>query len=81
VVEAYFHLRRFQVCVEVLTDTEPVSLPTAGGVNATFRSALCPGERVNGHVSALTAKPVPFTLTVETLRLEVPVLVILTACV
>ncbi len=81
VVEAYVRLWCLQVCAEALTDTEPMSLPTAGGVNATFRRALCPGERVNGHVSPLTAKPVPLTLTAEMLRLEVPVLVMLTACV
>jgi hypothetical protein len=80
-VKAYLRLRCLQVCADALTDTEPLSLPTAGGVNVMFRSALCPGERVNGHVSPLTAKPVPLTLTVETLRLVVPVLVILTACV
>jgi len=80
-VEAYFHLRRFQVCVEAPTDTDPLSLPTAGGVKLTSRRALCPGERVNGHVSPLTAKPVPLTLIVETLRLELPVLVMRTACV
>ena len=49
VEEAYFHLRgRFQVCVEALTRTEPLSVPTAGGVKVTFSCALCPGERVNG---------------------------------
>ena len=56
VEEAYPHLRRrFHVCVEALTRTEPLSLPTAGGVKVTFRSALCPGESVNGQVSPLTA--------------------------
>jgi hypothetical protein len=56
VEEAYPHLRwRFHVCVEALTRTEPLSVPTAGGVKVTFRSALCPGERLNGQVSPLTA--------------------------
>jgi hypothetical protein len=57
VVEAaYPHLRwRLHVCVEALTRTEPLSVPTAGGVKVTFRSALCPGESVNGQVSPLTA--------------------------
>ena len=57
VVEAaYPHLRwRLHVCVEALTRTEPLRAPTAGGVKVTFRSALCPGESVNGQVSPLTA--------------------------
>jgi hypothetical protein len=56
VVVEYPHLRRrFQVCVEALTRTEPLSVPTAGGVKVTFRSALCPGESVNGQVNPLTA--------------------------
>ena len=56
VEEAYPHLRwRFQVCVEALTRTEPLSVPTAGGVKVTFRNALCPGESVNGQASPLTA--------------------------
>jgi hypothetical protein len=68
VVEAYLHLRCLHVCADPLTETEPMSLPTERGVNAMFRRALCPGERVNGHVSPLTAKPIPLTLTVETLE-------------
>jgi hypothetical protein len=80
VEEAYPHLRwRFHVCVAALTRTEPLSVPTAGGVKVTFRSALCPGESVNGQVSPLTAYPVPFALTLETLKLALPVFVILTA--
>jgi hypothetical protein len=56
VVVEYPHLRwRLHVCVEALNTTEPLSVPTAGGVNVTFRCALCPGERVNGQVSPLTA--------------------------
>ena len=45
VEEAYPHLRRrLHVCVEALTLTEPLSVPTAGGVKVTFRTALCPGR-------------------------------------
>jgi hypothetical protein len=56
VEEVYPHLRwRFHVCVAALTRTEPLSVPTAGGVKVTFSSALCPGESVNGQVSPLTA--------------------------
>jgi hypothetical protein len=41
VEEAYPHLRwRFHVCVAALTRTEPLSVPTAGGVKVTFRSTL-----------------------------------------
>jgi len=39
--EAVFHLRgRFEVCVEALTTTDPLSVPTAGGVKMTFSCAL-----------------------------------------
>ena len=56
VEEAYPHLRWcLHVCVEASTWTEPLSVPTAGGVKVTFRCALCPGERANGQVSPLTA--------------------------
>jgi len=56
VEEGYPHLRWcLHVCVEASTWTEPLSVPTAGGVKVTFRFALCPGESVNGQVSPLTA--------------------------
>jgi len=38
----------FQVWVNTVTDTEPLSLPTAGGLKITFRPTLCPGESANG---------------------------------
>ena len=56
VEEAYPHLRwRLTVCVDALIRTEPVSVPTAGGVKVTLRGALCPGKSVNGQVGPLTA--------------------------
>jgi hypothetical protein len=45
------------------------------------RRALCPGERVNPLVGPLTAKPIPLAPTLDTLRLEVPALVMLTVCI
>jgi hypothetical protein len=83
VVEAYPHLRWWclQGCPAALTDTEPLSVPTAAGLKVMSRRALCPGERVNPLVGPLTAKPLPLAPTLETLRAEVPVLVMLTACV
>ena len=56
VEEGYPHLRWcLHVCVEASTRTEPLSVPTAGGVKVTFSCALCPGESVNGQLSPLTA--------------------------
>jgi len=82
VVEAYPRLWWcLEVCAAALTDTEPLSLPTATGVKVMSRRALCPGERVKALVGPLTAKPIPLAPTLETLRLEVPVFVILTVCI
>ena len=83
VQEAYLHFRAegssSSRCVEALTETEALSIPTACGVNVTFRLALCPGESVQGQDSPLMAYPVPFTLMPEILRLLLPVFVILRA--
>ena len=41
--------------MEPLADSAPVSVPVAGGVNVTLTYTLCPGERVYGSVTPLTA--------------------------
>ena len=82
VVEAYPRLWWcLQVSAVALTDTEPLSIPTATGVKVMPKRALCPGERVKPTVGPLTAKPIPLAPTLEMLRLEVPVLVMLTVCI
>jgi len=77
--DAYFQWR-FQVWVEPLTDTEPVSIPSVVGVNEIFRLTVCPGVRVNGQDRPLTANPAPLTVSLNRLRLALPTLVIFTAC-
>jgi len=56
-------------------------VPAAGGVNVTLTDTLCPGERVYGNASPVTAYPVPLTLIWDTLRLELPTLLMLMVCV
>jgi len=48
VVEEEYLLRCLDVCVEALTSTEPLSVPTAGGENVMFSCALWPGASVYG---------------------------------
>ena len=56
-------LEPLALAMEALADTEPLSVPVAGGVNVTLTDTLCPGERVYGNASPVTAYPVPLTLT------------------
>jgi hypothetical protein len=44
----------FDVIIDPLTDTTPLSLPVAGGVKVTTNDAVCPGESVYGKVNPLT---------------------------
>jgi hypothetical protein len=55
VLLAFHFFEPFALGVEALTATEPLSMPVAGGVKVTFTFTLCPGERVYGSVSPLTA--------------------------
>ena len=49
VEDVYLRLRgRLNVCAEALTRTDPLSVPTDGGVKVTLSCALCPGARVSG---------------------------------
>jgi hypothetical protein len=71
----------FELGMEAVADSVPLSVPVAGGVNVTLTDTLCPGERVYGNASPFTAYPVPLTLIWDKLRLEVPTLLMLTVCV
>jgi hypothetical protein len=41
--------------MDALADSVPLSTPVAGGVNVILTFTLCPGERVYGNASAVTA--------------------------
>lgn len=41
--------------MDALADSVPLSVPVAGGVSVTLTDTLCPGERVYGNASAVTA--------------------------
>ena len=79
-VDLHF-LEPLELGMEVLADSVPLSVPVAGGVNVTLTDTLCPGERVYGNASPVTAYPVPLTLIWDTLRLELPTLLMLMVCV
>lgn len=55
--------------------TLPLGLPTALGLNFTFRLADCPGVRVTGRASPLKLKPVPVALAPVIVTFEPPVFV------
>jgi len=44
----------FDVLIDPLADTTPLSLPVAGGVKVRTNDAVCPGESVYGKVNPLT---------------------------
>ncbi len=46
--EAYRHRWCLEVCAEALSNTDPLSVPTAGGVKVIFSCVLCPGPSVYG---------------------------------
>src|SRR2546427_785782 len=62
---------------EMLPDT----LPVAVGANCTLKVLDCPGGRMSGKLSPLMLKPGPVAPPRETVRLTLPVLLKLTACV
>jgi hypothetical protein len=53
----------------------PLAAPGACGVKMTVKGWLCPAARVTGKLSPLTVKPVPVGVTLVTVRLEPPELV------
>src|SRR3989442_979590 len=61
---------------EMLPDT----LPVAVGANCTLKVLDCPAGRVSGKVSPLMLKPGPVAPPRATVRLALPVLVKVTAC-
>ena len=52
----------------------PVATPVVPGANWASRFVLCPAESFNGVATWLRAKPLPLTLTRETVMLLLPVL-------
>jgi hypothetical protein len=63
-------LEPFEVMV-----TLPLALPAETGANVTLKVALCPAVSVAGVEIPLTEKPDPLLATFETVRVEPPVLV------
>ena len=55
------------------SDTEPVTLPAAVGVNAALNVALAPAAIVCGTLRPVMLKPVPVTVACEIVALAVPV--------
>ena len=45
----------FGLGIDPLAVTEPVSVPIVGGVKVRLTYTLCPGDRVYGNASPLTA--------------------------
>jgi len=45
----------FELGMEALADSVLLSTPVAGGVNVILTFTLCPGERVYGNASPVTA--------------------------
>ncbi len=56
-------------------ETVPDVLPVTVGAKCTLNVEICPGTRERGRASPLTEKAAPVTLTCETLRPALPVLV------
>jgi hypothetical protein len=54
------------------TDTLPLEAPAALGANCTVRFAALPAAMFNGSASVPVLKPVPVTLTCETVSVPVP---------
>src|SRR5437667_8878300 len=59
----------------------PLSVPPDGGLKLTFATTLWPAASVNGIVNPLIAKPLPFTIACETVRLDPPEFVSVADCV
>jgi hypothetical protein len=62
------------------TEMLPVSLPELVGVNVALIVADWPAVKVNGVVTPEIVKPVPVTLTAETVTLAVPLFFSVIAC-
>lgn len=45
----------FELGMEALADSMPLTTPFAGGVNVILTFTLCPGESVYGNASPVTA--------------------------
>lgn len=63
------------------TDTLPVALPAAEGVNVAVNVAVCPGFRISPDETPEVLKPAPERVTLETVIVELPALVRVTFCV
>ncbi len=62
------------------SDTEPVTLPAAVGVNPALNVALAPAAIVCGTLRPVMLKPVPVTVACEIVALAVPVLFKVIVC-
>src|SRR3989442_1170131 len=54
------------------SETLPVTLPVLAGAKTTLKAVFCPGARVRGRLSPPTLRPLPETLTCETVTLALP---------
>ncbi len=61
--------------------TVPLAVVVPVGANVKVSVTFCPGVNVSCAVTPLSLKPVPTTLTLEIVRLELPELLSVTACV
>ena len=57
------------------SETLPDTLPVAVGANCTLKVLDCPAARVSGRVRPVMLKPVPETVSCETLTVALPVFV------
>jgi hypothetical protein len=63
------------------TDTLPVALPAADGVNVAVKIAVCPGVRISPDETPEALKPAPEIVTFEIVIVEFPAFVSVTFCV
>ena len=63
----------------LVTLTVPLTLPIAAGAKVAFKIAVCPGVKISPVDMPLVLKPGPEILTLETIMLELPVLLNVTA--
>lgn len=59
----------------------PVTLPAVVGAKATVKEVDWPAASVRGSVRSVTLKPLPVTLSRDSERLPLPLLVRVTVCV
>lgn len=72
---------RFTVPVSVVKAILPLTVPSVAGANCTLKLALSPAARVNGAVMPVIVNPVPVTVICDIVRLDCPVLVIVSLLV